>query len=176
MGRNSTRSRGLPRSPATSRAQSEPPDPDLAYPMEPVSFASPVRQRIVVVRDLEVMMPVGLLTADIPFAEIDAVELAYRPQELQWDRRDVLVDLARLWVSPLGDLVAPAIAFNADGDNQDELNLPLRSLAERSAGDEFLIPAPPTCIDPRGRGRRFHLARLPVPTAPSIQPNRDAQS
>lgn len=174
MKRSNTRTPGLPRSPATTYANSEPPNPDLAYPMEPVSFVSPLPQRVVVVRDLEVRMPVGLLTADIPLAEMDDIEAASRIPELLWDRQDVFVDLARLWVSPFGDLVAPAIAFNADGDNQDELNLPLRPLAERSAGDEFLVPAPPTCIDPRGRGRRFHLARLPVPALPSPQPETTA--
>jgi len=169
MKRSNTWTPGVPRSAATTRANSEPLNPDLAYPIEPVSFVSPLPQRVVVVRDLKVRMPVGLLTADIPLAGMDDVEGACRTPEQLWDRQDVLVDLARLWVSPLGELVAPAIAFNVDGDNHDELNLPLRPLAERSAGDEFLIPGPPTCVDPRGRGRRFHLARLPGPALPSTQ-------
>jgi len=173
MKRSNTWTPGVPRSAATTRANSEPLNPDLAYPIEPVSFVSPLPQRVVVVRDLKVRMPVGLLTADIPLAGMDDVEGACRTPEQLWDRQDVLVDLARLWVSPLGELVAPAIAFNVDGDNHDELNLPLRPLAERSAGDEFLIPAPPTAstlggvvaasISPGSRGPRY---RVPNPRPP----------
>jgi hypothetical protein len=60
--------------------------------------------------------------------------------------------------------------------------LRLRPLSDRRPGDEFLVPGPPTLIDAHGRGRRFHLARLPAPgpttgrSTVSPQPPDDAPS
>jgi hypothetical protein len=114
---------------------------------------------------------VTLLTADVPWTELEAVDAhEFIEPEERWDRRDVFVDLARLWVSPAGDLVSPAASFACGEDAVPETPiLRLRLLSERRPGDEFLVPAAPECVDPR-LGRRFHLARLPARPAPTVEP------
>lgn len=155
------------------------PDPrpsnvEVDYPLEAVSFVPRIPQRIVEVGRFRVRMPVTMLTADLPQADLEEEErkancmLVYTDD--RWNRGDVFIDLARLWVDPLGRLTAPTTAITNDALNPDRTPLILRPLAARKPGDEFLVPALPTHIEPGGLGRRFHLARLPLsepkPTTP----------